>query len=89
MLEHGAPGAYKNYVYKDPKWLERYPFLQPVADAEEFIPLTSDFAEYVEMQRIVYDELSAAWVGNKTSAESMDAAEANLEKLFKELKYAK
>lgn len=89
MLENGAPGAYKNYVYKDPKWLERYPFLQPVADAEELIPLTSDFAEYVEMQRIVYDELFAAWVGKKTSAGAMDAAEANLEKLFKELKYAK
>jgi sorbitol/mannitol transport system substrate-binding protein len=60
-----------------------------VADAEELIPLTSDFAEYVEMQRFVYDELFAAWVGKKTSAEAMKAAEANLEKLFKELKYAK
>jgi sorbitol/mannitol transport system substrate-binding protein len=89
MLENGAPGAYKNYVYKDPKWLKRYPFLGPVADAEELIPLTSDFAEYVEMQRFVYDELFAAWVGKKTSAEAMKAAEANLEKLFKELKYAK
>jgi sorbitol/mannitol transport system substrate-binding protein len=89
MLENGAPGAYKNYVYKDPKWLKRYPFLGPVADAEKLIPLTSDFAEYVEMQRFVYDELFAAWVGKKTSAEAMKAAEANLEKLFKELKYAK
>ncbi len=41
------------------------------------------------MQRIVYDELSAAWAGKKTSAEAMDAAEANLEKLFQELKYTK
>ncbi len=89
MLENGAPGAYKNYVYKDPKWLKRYPFLGPVSDAEKLIPLTSDFAEYVEMQRVIYDEIFAAWVGKKSSAEAMKAAEVNLEKLFKELKYAK
>ncbi|MBW2633419.1 MAG: extracellular solute-binding protein, partial [Deltaproteobacteria bacterium] len=89
MLENGAPGAYKTYVYKDTKWLNRYPFLAPVADADKFIPLTSDFAEYVEMQRIVYDEIFAAWVGKKTSGEAMDNVNANLDKLFKELKYAK
>ena len=89
MLENGAPGAYKNYVYKDPKWLKRYPFLAPVADAEKLIPLTSDFAEYVEMQRIVYDEIFATWVGKKNSADAMKIADEKLNKLFKELKYAK
>lgn len=89
MLSNGAPGAYKAYVYDDPKWLERYPFLAPVKDAEVLVPLTSDFAEYVEMQRIVYDEVFAAWVGDKSSEEAMQAAEAGLSRLFKDLGYAK
>jgi sorbitol/mannitol transport system substrate-binding protein len=89
MLENGAPGAYKAAVYDDPKWLERYPFLAPVKDAEVLVPLTSDFAEYVEMQRLVYDQIFAAWVGDKSSAEAMAAADADLAKLFKDLGYAK
>ena len=71
MLENGAPGAYRKFVYDDAKWLARYPFLAPVKEAQVMIPLTSDFAEYVEMQRVIYDELFAAWTGNKSSEEAM------------------
>jgi sorbitol/mannitol transport system substrate-binding protein len=89
MLENGAPGAYKAFVYNDPKWLKRYPFLAPVKEAQSFVPLTSDLAEYVEMQRIVYDQVFAAWVGDKSSAEAMTAADEGLRDLFKQLGYAK
>ncbi len=89
MLEHGAPGAYKAYVYDDPKWLKRYPFLAPVNDVEVLVPLTSDFAEYVEMQRIVYDQIFAAWVGDKSSEEALKATERSLAQLYKDLGYAK
>jgi sorbitol/mannitol transport system substrate-binding protein len=89
MLENGAPGAYKAAVYDNPKWLQRYPFLAPVKEARSLVPLTSDFAEYVEMQRLVYDEVFAAWVGDQSAAEAMANAEANLAKLFKDLGYAK
>jgi sorbitol/mannitol transport system substrate-binding protein len=89
MLENGAPGAYKAFVYNDPKWLKRYPFLAPVKEAQSFVPLTSDLAEYVEMQRIVYDQVFAAWVGDKSSAEAMTAADDGLRDLFKQLGYAK
>ncbi|MCI0362567.1 MAG: extracellular solute-binding protein [Phycisphaerales bacterium] len=89
MLENGAPGAYKAFVYNDPKWLKRYPFLAPVKEAQSLVPLTSDLAEYVEMQRIVYDQVFATWVGDKSSAEAMAAAEEGLRDLFKQLGYAK
>lgn len=89
MLENGAPGAYRSFVYDDAAWLKRYPFLAPVKQAEVMIPLTSDFAEYVEMQRIIYDELFAAWAGNKSSAEAMSKADAALNELMKQLGYQK
>jgi sorbitol/mannitol transport system substrate-binding protein len=89
MLENGAPGAYRSFVYDDPKWLARYPFLAPVKDAQVMIPLTSDFAEYVEMQRIIYDELFAAWAGNKGSEEAMAKADEGLDGLLKQLGYQK
>jgi ABC-type glycerol-3-phosphate transport system substrate-binding protein len=87
MLENGAPGAYKAAVYQDEKWLKRYPFLAPVNEAEVLVPLTSDLAEYVEMQRIVYDQLFAAWVGDISSEEAMQQAQAGLDRLFKQLGY--
>lgn len=89
MLENGAPGAYRSFVYDDAKWLARYPFLAPVKNAEVMVPLTSDFAEYVEMQRIIYDELFAAWAGNKSSEEAMGKADAALNDLMKQLGYQK
>jgi sorbitol/mannitol transport system substrate-binding protein len=89
MLENGAPGAYRSFVYDDAKWLARYPFLAPVKQAEVMIPLTSDFAEYVEMQRVIYDELFAAWAGNKSSAEAMSKADGALNDLMKQLGYQK
>jgi sorbitol/mannitol transport system substrate-binding protein len=89
MLENGAPGAYKASVYDNPKWLQRYPFLAPVREAKSLVPLTSDFAEYVEMQRIVYDQLFAAWVGDRNSADAIATAEESLARLFKDLGYAK
>jgi len=89
MLENGAPGAYRNFVYDDPKWLARYPFLAPVKDAQVMIPLTSDFAEYVEMQRVIYDELFAAWAGNKSAEEAMAKADAGLDGLMQQLGYQK
>lgn len=87
MLENGAPGAYKASVYQDEKWLKRYPFLAPVNEAEVLVPLTSDLAEYVEMQRIVYDQLFAAWVGDITSEVAMQQVEAGLDSLFRQLGY--
>src|SRR5262245_42978362 len=87
MLENGAPGAYRSAVYSDEKWLARYPFLAPVKDAEVLLPLTSDFAEYVEMQRIIYDELFAAWAGNKSSTDAIAKADASLNALMKQLGY--
>lgn len=89
MLENGAPGAYRSYVYKDEKWLKRYPFLAPVAGAGEMLPLTADFAEYVEMQRVIYDQIFAAWVGSKNAADAMSAADADLNKLLTDLGYQK
>ena len=89
MLENGAPGAYRSYVYKDEKWLKRYPFLAPVADAEEMLPLTVEFAEYVEMQRVIYDQIFAAWAGQKSAADAMTAADADLNKLMTDLGYQK
>lgn len=89
MLDNGAPGAYRAAVYDDEKWLARYPFLAPVKEAEVLLPLTSDFAEYVEMQRIIYDELFAAWAGNKDSADAMAKAESGLNDLMKQLGYQK
>ena len=61
----------------------------PVKEAGALVPLTSDFAEYVEMQRLVYDEVFAAWVGERTSAEAIATADSSLAKLFKDLGYAK
>ncbi len=89
MLENGAPGAYRNFAYNDEKWLARYPFLAPVKEAEVMIPLTSDFAEYVEMQRIIYDELFAAWIGDKSSEEAVGKADVALNELMKQLGYQK
>ena len=89
MLENGAPGAYRNFAYNDEKWLARYPFLAPVKQAEVMIPLTSDFAEYVEMQRIIYDELFAAWIGDKSSEEAIGKADVALNELMKQLGYQK
>lgn len=89
MLENGAPGAYRKAVYDNPKWLKRYPFLAPIKDAEILLPLTADLAEYVEMQRTVYDQISAAWVGKKSSDEAMKAAHDGLNDLLKQLKYQK
>jgi ABC-type glycerol-3-phosphate transport system substrate-binding protein len=53
------------------------------------LPLTSDFAEYVEMQRIIYDELFAAWAGNKSSADAMAKADSGLNDLMRQLGYQK
>lgn len=89
MLENGAPGAYRTFVYDDQKWLARYPFLAPVKEAQTMVPLTSDFAEYVEMQRIIYDELFAAWTGKKSSTDAMATADASLNKLLQSLGYQK
>jgi|GEM_PF-5325925 len=89
MLENGAPGAYRKFVYDDQKWLTRYPFLAPVKQAETVVPLTSDFAEYVEMQRIIYDELFAAWTGKKSSVDAMATANSSLNSLMKSLGYQK
>lgn len=89
MLENGAPGAYKEEVYKSQKWLKKYPWLAPVNDTKVLVPLTSDLAEYVEMQRVVYDQLFAAWVGNITSEQAMKRTESGLDSLFKQLGYQK
>lgn len=89
MLENGAPGAYRTNVYDNEKWLKRYPFLAPIKDAQILLPLTADLAEYVEMQRTVYDQISAAWVGKKNSEDAMKAAAGNLNDLLKQLKYQK
>lgn len=89
MLENGAPGGYRSYVYKEEKWLKRYPFLAPIHDAEIFLPLTADFAEYVEMQRVVYDQLFATWAGKTSSTEAMTATDVALNKLMVDLGYQK
>lgn len=89
MLENGAPGGYRKKVYDDPKWLKRYPFLAPIKQAEILLPLTADLAEYVEMQRLVYDQIVAAWVGNVTSEVAMKTAHDGLNQLLKQLGYQK
>jgi ABC-type glycerol-3-phosphate transport system substrate-binding protein len=50
-------------------------------------PLTSDFAEYVGMQRTIHDALFAAWAGNKSSADAISKADASLNELMKQLGY--
>jgi sorbitol/mannitol transport system substrate-binding protein len=89
MLENGAPGGYRSNVYSNEKWLKRYPFLAPIKDAEIFLPLTADFAEYVEMQRLIYNQLFAAWAGQKSSADAMADADQGLNKLMVDLGYQK
>jgi ABC-type glycerol-3-phosphate transport system substrate-binding protein len=87
MLENGAPGAYKAAIYNDEQWLQRYPFLRPVKEATNLIPLTSGVAEYVEMQRVVYDQLAAAWIGSKSPEAAMAEVSTNLSALFRDLGY--
>lgn len=87
MLEAGASGAYRTDVYSNDKWLSKYPFLKPVKNAQNMVPLTSGLAEYVEMQRIVYDQLAAAWVGQIDSATAMKQASEGLDELMKSLGY--
>ncbi|WP_439605093.1 ABC transporter substrate-binding protein [Shinella sp.] len=87
MLEAGASGAYRTDVYSNEKWLGKFPFLKPVKDAQNMIPLTSGLAEYVEMQRIIYDQLFAAWVGQVDSATAMKRASDGLDELMKSLGY--
>ncbi len=41
------------------------------------------------MQRIVYDQIFAAWVGDKSPEEALKATEESLAQLFKNLGYAK
>lgn len=41
------------------------------------------------MQRIVYDELFAAWAGNKSSADAVAKVDAGLNELMKQLGYQK
>ncbi len=89
MLEAGASGAYRSDVYETEKWLTKFPFLKPVKQTEVLVPLTSGLAEYVEMQRTVYDELFAAWVGKSTSQQAISTANKNLDELMKSLGYQK
>ncbi|WP_029350322.1 sugar ABC transporter substrate-binding protein [Bosea sp. 117] len=89
MLEAGASGAYRTDVYSNQKWLDKFPFLKPVKDAQTLVPLTSGLAEYVEMQRIVYDQLFAAWVGKIDPATAMTQANKGLDDLMKSLGYQK
>jgi sorbitol/mannitol transport system substrate-binding protein len=89
MLEAGASGAYRADVYDNPKWLDKYPFLKPVKDAQILVPLTSGLAEYVEMQRTIYDQLFAAWVGKVDAATAIDQANTGLNELLTSLGYQK
>ncbi len=87
MLEAGASGAYRSEVYTNDKWLEAYPFLKPVADTQVMVPLTSGLAEYVEMQRTIYDQLFAAWVGNTDAQTAITQADSQLNTLLQALGY--
>ncbi len=87
MLEAGASGAYRTDVYDNQKWLDKFPFLVPVKDTEVLVPLTSGLAEYVEMQRLIYDQLFAAWAGQKESGAAIAEANAGLDELMKSLGY--
>jgi ABC-type glycerol-3-phosphate transport system substrate-binding protein len=87
MLEAGASGAYRADVYSNEKWLNKFPFLKPVKEAQNMVPLTSGLAEYVEMQRTVYDQLFAAWVGKIDSGTAMKQASEQLDELMKSLGY--
>lgn len=87
MLEAGASGAYRSDVYTNEKWLSKFPFLEPVKNAQTMVPLTSGLAEYVEMQRTVYDQLFSAWVGQIDSATAMQQASEQLDQLMKSLGY--
>jgi ABC-type glycerol-3-phosphate transport system substrate-binding protein len=89
MLEAGASGAYRSDVYSNDKWLQKYPFLKPVKDVKTMVPLTSGLAEYVEMQRTVFDQLSAAWVGQIDSETAIARANGGLDELMKSLGYQK
>jgi sorbitol/mannitol transport system substrate-binding protein len=89
MLGAGASGAYRADVYANQKWLDKYPFLKPVNEAQTLVPLTSGLAEYVEMQRIVYDQLFAAWTGKIDSVTAMTQANQGLDELMKSLGYQK
>ena len=89
MLEAGASGAYRSDVYETEKWLTKFPFLKPVKETEVLVPLTSGLAEYVEMQRTVYDQLFAAWVGKSTSQQAITTANKNLDELMNSLGYQK
>lgn len=89
MLEAGASGAYRTDVYSNQKWLDKYPFLKPVRDVKTMVPLTSGLAEYVEMQRTVYDQLFAAWVGKIDSQTAINHANDGLNELMKSLGYQK
>jgi ABC-type glycerol-3-phosphate transport system substrate-binding protein len=89
MLEAGASGAYRADVYSNDKWLAKFPFLKPVKEAQNMVPLTSGLAEYVEMQRTVYDQLFAAWAGKTDSATAMQQASEQLDELMKSLGYQK
>ncbi len=89
MLQAGASGAYRTDVYSNEEWLGKFPFLKPVKEAQTMVPLTSGLAEYVEMQRTVYDQLFAAWVGQVDSATAMTQASGQLDELMKSLGYQK
>lgn len=89
MLEAGASGAYRTDVYQNDKWLKKFPFLKPVKDAEILVPLTSGLAEYVEMQRVIYDQLFAAWAGKTSTGASITEANSGLNELMKSLGYQK
>ena len=89
MLDAGQPDPYLAGPYQESRWIERYPWFEPMWEARgQLVPLNTGVKEYVELQRVVYEELQSAWFGRAEPQQVNESLVAKVGSFFEERGYA-
>lgn len=88
MLEAGQPDPYLSAPYESGAWLDRFPWFEALWEARgKLVPLNDRVKEYVEMQRVFYEDLQAVWFETKSPEQVMEALPGKLTSFFEERGY--
>lgn len=89
MLNEDQPDPYLSAPYQEGKWIDRFPWFEALSEmGGKLVPLNDRIKEYVEMQRIFYEDLQAAWFGRRSPEDVMAALPGKLESFFDERGYS-
>jgi ABC-type glycerol-3-phosphate transport system substrate-binding protein len=89
FIEAGEPGVAYLPIRNDPEWIKKMPFLKPWQEFSDAITIPTQYSEFTEVQRIIWEEIVAYLADKKSAETALGDAESRVYKLMESAGYYK